>query len=244
MLAQHLVTRPVFEALFENYSFVQNNPVSRAMQEILDKLDEDGMSKDSEIFARLYENVRENCRDMGDAANRQRIVNHLYENFFRIAFKKTAEKLGIVYSPVEVVDFILRSVDAVLKKKFNRTLADKDIHIIEPFVGTGTFIVRLIQLGLIPTRDLIRKYKNKEIWANEIMLLAYYIAAVNIENAFHDAAQVDEYIPFPGICLTDTFQAYEDDKQQTLEIFGSLKKNSERVEEQKQSPIKIIVLRQ
>ncbi|MBQ6006240.1 MAG: DEAD/DEAH box helicase, partial [Selenomonadaceae bacterium] len=241
MLAQHLVTRPVFEALFENYSFVQNNPVSRAMQEILDKLDEDGLSKDHEIFSRLYENVRENCRDMGDAANRQRIVNHLYENFFRIAFKKTAEKLGIVYSPVEVADFILRSVDAVLKKKFNRTLADKDIHIIEPFVGTGTFIVRLIQLGLIPTRDLIRKYKHKEIWANEIMLLAYYIAAVNIENAFHDAAKLDEYIPFPGICLTDTFQAYEDDKQQTLEIFGSLKKNSERVEEQKKSPIKIIV---
>ena len=241
MLAQHLVTRPVFEALFENYSFVQNNPVSRAMQEILDKLDEDGLSKDHEIFSRLYENVRENCRDMGDAANRQRIVNHLYENFFRIAFKKTAEKLGIVYSPVEVADFILRSVDAVLKAKFNRTLADKDIHIIEPFVGTGTFIVRLIQLGLIPTRDLIRKYKHKEIWANEIMLLAYYIAAVNIENAFHDAAKLDEYIPFPGICLTDTFQAYEDDKQQTLEIFGSLKKNSERVEEQKKSPIKIIV---
>ncbi|MBR0261854.1 MAG: DEAD/DEAH box helicase, partial [Selenomonadaceae bacterium] len=126
-------------------------------------------------------------------------------------------------------------------EKFNRTLADKDIHIIEPFVGTGTFIVRLIQLGLIPRRDLIRKYKNKEIWANEIMLLAYYIAAVNIENAFHDAAKLDEYIPFPGICLTDTFQAYEDDKQQTLEIFGSLKKNSERVEEQKKSPIKIIV---
>ncbi|MBR0289566.1 MAG: DEAD/DEAH box helicase, partial [Selenomonadaceae bacterium] len=241
MLAQHLVTRPVFEALFENYSFAEKNPVSRAMQEILDKLDEDGMSKDREIFARLYENVRENCRDMGDAANRQRIVNHLYENFFRIAFKKTAEKLGIVYSPVEVADFILRSVDAVLKAKFNRTLADKDIHIIEPFVGTGTFIVRLIQLGLIPARDLIRKYKNKEIWANEIMLLAYYIAAVNIENAFHDAAKLDEYIPFPGICLTDTFQAYEDDKQQTLEIFGSLKKNSERVEEQKKSPIKIIV---
>ena len=241
MLAQHLVTRPVFEALFENYSFAEKNPVSRAMQEILDKLDEDGMSKDREIFARLYENVRENCRDMGDAANRQRIVNHLYENFFRIAFKKTAEKLGIVYSPVEVADFILRSVDAVLKAKFNRTLADKDIHIIEPFVGTGTFIVRLIQLGLIPRRDLIRKYKNKEIWANEIMLLAYYIAAVNIENAFHDAAKLDEYIPFPGICLTDTFQAYEDDKQQTLEIFGSLKKNSERVEEQKKSPIKIIV---
>lgn len=241
MLAQHLVTRPVFEALFENYSFVQNNPVSRAMQEILDKLDEDGLSKDHEIFSRLYENVRENCRDMGDAANRQRIVNHLYENFFRIAFKKTAEKLGIVYSPVEVADFILRSVDAVLKEKFNRTLADKDIHIIEPFVGTGTFIVRLIQLGLIPRRDLIRKYKNKEIWANEIMLLAYYIAAVNIENAFHDAAKLDEYIPFPGICLTDTFQAYEDDKQQIFEIFGSLKKNSERVEEQKKSPIKIIV---
>lgn len=241
MLAQHLVTRPIFEALFENYSFAEKNPVSKAMQEILDKLDEDGMNKDRDDFADFYNFVRESCRDMGDAANRQRIINRFYNNFFKMAMPLTVERLGIVYSPVEVVDFILRSVDAVLKEKLNRTLADKDIHIIEPFVGTGTFIVRLIQLGLIPRRDLIRKYKNKEIWANEIILLAYYIAAVNIENAFHDAAQVDEYIPFPGICLTDTFQAYEDDKQQTLEIFGSLKKNSERVEEQKQSPIKIIV---
>lgn len=241
MLAQHLITRPVFEALFENYSFVQNNPVSKAMQEILDKLDEDGLGKDRDDFAEFYRSVCESCQNMGDAANRQRIINRLYNNFFKMAMPLTVERLGIVYSPVEVVDFILRSVDAVLKEKFNRTLADKDIHIIEPFAGTGTFIVRIIQLNLIPKKDLIRKYKHKEIWANEIMLLAYYIAAVNIENAFHDAAQVDEYIPFPGICLTDTFQAYEDNRQQTLDIFGALKKNSERVEEQKQSPIKIII---
>ena len=237
MLAQHLVTRPVFEALFENYSFVQNNPVSKAMQEILDKLDDDGMSSDREIFARLYENVRENCRDMGDAANRQRIIIRLYDNFFRIALKKTAEKLGIVYTPVEVVDFILRSVNDVLKKNFNRTLSDKNVHILDPFAGTGTFIVRLIQSGLIRPQDLLRKY-FRELHANEIVLLAYYIAAINIENAFNDAR--DDYQPFEGICLTDTFELYERGEI-PLNLEGVMKENSERVNEQRNSRIEIII---
>ncbi len=237
MLAQHLVTRPVFEALFENYSFVQNNPVSRAMQEILDKLDEDGMSSDREIFSRLYENVRENCRDMGDAANRQRIIIRLYDNFFRIALKKTAEKLGIVYTPVEVVDFILRSVDAVLKKNFNRTLSDKNVHVLDPFTGTGTFITRLIQSGLIKKKDLLRKYLH-ELHANEIVLLAYYIAAINIENTC--SAKIDGYRTFPGICFTDTFELYERGEI-PLNLAGVMKENSARVNEQKNSRIEIIV---
>ena len=237
MLAQHLVTRPVFEALFENYSFVKNNPVSRAMQEILDKLDDDGMSGDRETFARLYENVRENCRGMGDAANRQRIIIRLYDNFFRIALKKTADKLGIVYTPVEVVDFILRSVDAVLKKNFNRTLSDKNVHVLDPFTGTGTFITRLIQSGLIRPRDLLRKY-FRELHANEIVLLAYYIAAINIENAFNAAR--NDYQPFEGICFTDTFELYERGEV-PLNLEGVMKENSARVNEQKNSRIEIIV---
>ena len=243
MLAQHLVTRPVFEALFENYSFVKNNPVSQAMQKILDALDADGTNKDNEIFARLYKNVRENCSKMGDAENRQRIIIRLYDNFFRIALKKTAEKLGIVYTPVEVVDFILRSVDAVLKKNFNRTLSDKNVHVLDPFTGTGTFITRLIQSGLIRQKDLLRKYQS-ELHANEIVLLAYYIAAINIENAF--SAQMDGYRPFPGICFTDTFQAYEQDdnaKVQTdfIDFRDPMKENSERVKEQIKTRIEIVV---
>ena len=237
MLAQHLVTRPVFEALFENYSFVKNNPVSQAMQKILDKLNEDGINQDHETFTRLYENVRENCSKMGDAANRQRIIIRLYDNFFRIALKKTAEKLGIVYTPVEVVDFILRSVDAVLKKNFNRTLSDKNVHVLDPFTGTGTFITRLIQSGLIKKKDLLRKY-FRELHANEIVLLAYYIAAINIENSFN--ASRDDYQPFEGICFTDTFELYERGEI-PLNLAGVMKENSARVNEQKNSRIEIIV---
>ena len=259
MLAQHLITRPVFEALFENYSFAKNNPVSVAMQNILDKLDADGMTKDREIFNRLYKQVREMCANMGDADNRQRIIIRLYDNFFKFALKKTAEKLGIVYTPVEVVDFILRSVDAVLYKNFGRRLSDRNVHILDPFAGTGTFLVRLIQSGLIKPKDLQRKYQS-ELHANEIVLLAYYIAAINIENAFWEVNrelgnQVNSkeknsnnlttnnlitYCPYNLICLTDTFQLYERGEI-PLNLEGVMNKNSERVNEQKNSRIEVIV---
>ena len=259
MLAQHLVTRPVFEALFENYSFVKNNPVSVSMQKILDKLEGEGIDKDRETFARLYNQVREMCKNMGDAAQRQRIITRLYENFFAIAFKKTSEKLGIVYTPVEVVDFILRSVDAVLKKYFNRSLSDKNVHVLDPFAGTGTFLVRLIQSGLIKPRDLLRKYLH-ELHANEIVLLAYYIASINIENAFYDScklqalsfeedslkAQSSKLKAFKGICFTDTFQAAEQDEDARGQIVDktfreSFKENLQRVNDQLQTQIEVIV---
>lgn len=237
MLAQHLVTRPVFEALFENYSFAKNNPVSKAMQNILDALEGEGLTKDREIFADLYKRVRDDCKGMGDAASRQRIITRLYEDFFSIALKKTADRLGIVYTPVEVVDFILRSVDAVLKKNFGRGLTSQGVHVIDPFAGTGTFLVRLIQSGLIAPQDLPRKFLS-ELHANEIVLLAYYIAAVNIENAFN--GNNADYQPFDGICLTDTFQLYERG-QQALPVGDLLEKNSQRVNLQKNLRIEVIV---
>ncbi len=237
MLAQHLITRPVFEGLFENYSFAANNPVSQAMQKILDALEGDGLTKDREIFARLYKQVRDECSNMGDAASRQRIITRLYESFFSFALKKTADKLGIVYTPVEVVDFILRSVDAVLRKYFNRGLTDENVHVLDPFAGTGTFLVRLIQSELIRADDLPRKYR-RELHANEIVLLAYYIAAINIENAF--AACDKTYRPFDGICFTDTFQLYERG-QQSLALEGVMKVNSERVNSQQAAPIEVFV---
>ncbi|MBE8950863.1 MAG: DEAD/DEAH box helicase [Quinella sp. 3Q1] len=239
MLAQHLVTRPIFEALFENYSFVEKNPVSQAMQKILDRLEGDGLTKDRAFFARLYNQVRESCRNMGDADDRQRIIIRLYDSFFKFALKKTVDKLGIVYTPVEVVDFILRSVDSVLKKNFGKRISDKNVHIIDPFTGTGTFIVRLIQSGLIQPKDLLRKYL-RELHANEIVLLAYYIAAINIENAFHAAFPAKNYQPFEGICFTDTFELYERGEI-PLNLLGVMKENSERVNDQKAARIEVIV---
>ena len=261
MLAQQLATRPIFEGLFENYSFVNNNPVSVAMQNILNKLEGDGMTKDRDVFAALYKQVKLSCSGMGDNASRQRIITKIYQSFFSFALKKTADKLGIVYTPVEVVDFILRSVDAVLKKNFNRSITDKNVHVLDPFTGTGTFIVRLIQSGLIRDFDLPRKFFS-ELHANEIVLLAYYIAAVNIENAYNsirnyelgirndnDAKTIPNssflipncsYQPFAGICFTDTFELYERGEK-SLNLDGVMKINSERVNLQKNSRIDVIV---
>ncbi|MBQ7454793.1 MAG: DEAD/DEAH box helicase, partial [Selenomonadaceae bacterium] len=238
MLAQHLVTRPVFEGLFENYNFVAANPVSKAMQKILDVLEGEGITKDRQVFAALYKQVSEECSGMGDAESRQRIIVRLYDSFFRIALKKTAERLGIVYTPVEVVDFILRSVDAVLKKNFNRGLSDKNVHVLDPFAGTGTFITRLIESDLINAEDLPRKFLH-ELHANEIVLLAYYIAAINIENSFA-AAHDKIYRPFEGICFTDTFQLYERG-QQSIKLAGVMQENSERVNSQQAARIEVIV---
>lgn len=240
MLSQHIITKPVFEALFEGYSFVKNNPISQSMQAVLELLESDVTDKDTEILQKFYDSVRTRADKIDNAEGKQRVIVELYDKFFKTAFPKMVEKLGIVYTPVEVVDFIIRSVDEVLRKEFNRSLSDENIHILDPFTGTGTFITRLLQSGLISNEDLERKY-SKEIHANELVLLAYYIAAVNIENTFHDLLKEQNwYIPFDGICLTDTFQLGESNESEKLfsEMFPQ---NSTRVIEQKKAPLRVIM---
>ncbi len=241
MLAQHLITQPVFEALFEDYSFVGNNPISQSMEKMLALLEEHKDEKDTETLQKFYDSVRERAKDIDNAEAKQKIIVELYDKFFRTAFPMMVERLGIVYTPVEVVDYIVHSVDAVLRKEFNRTLSDENLHILDPFTGTGTFITRLLQSGLINPEDLKRKF-SKEIHANEIVLLAYYIASVNIENVFHDLQGdgSDTYIPFNGICLTDTFQLGETKDGEDLfsEMFPQ---NSRRVQEQQKAPLRVIM---
>ncbi len=246
MLAQHLITQPVFEALFDGYSFVKNNPISVSMQKMLDLLQEQALEKDTEILNKFYESVKTRASGIDNAEGKQRIIIELYDKFFKTAFPKMVERLGIVYTPVEVVDFIVNSVEDILQKEFGRSISDENIHILDPFTGTGTFITRLLQSGLIKPEDLERKYKH-EIHANEIVLLAYYIAAVNIENAYHDHTPdpddgigKDKYTPFDGICLTDTFQLGETSKSK--ELFSEMfPQNSKRVQAQKKVPIRIII---
>jgi predicted helicase len=239
MLSQHLITAPVFEALFEGYSFVKKNPISVAMQSMLDLLEEQALEKDTKELENFYNSVKKRAEGIDNAEGKQRIILELYEKYFKTAMPKMVEKLGIVYTPVEVVDFIIHSVNDILKKEFNRSLGDENVHILDPFTGTGTFITRLIQSGLIDKKALPHKYKN-EIHANEIVLLAYYIAAVNIENAFHDAVDEADYEPFEGIVLTDTFQLgeYKDNEKLFSEMFPQ---NSARVAKQKKAPLKVII---
>jgi len=246
MLSQHIITKPVFEALFDGYSFVKNNPISVSMQTMLDLLEDQSFDKDAEILNKFYESVKMRASGIDNAEGKQRIIIELYDKFFKTAFPKMVEQLGIVYTPVECVDFIIHSVNDVLKKEFGRSISDENIHILDPFTGTGTFITRLLQSGLIEEKDLERKYKH-ELHANEIVLLAYYIAAVNIENAYHDATPdpddgigTDKYTPFEGIVLTDTFQIGETDDGEKLfsEMFPQ---NSKRVQDQKKAPLRVII---
>jgi len=235
MLAQHLITKPVFDALFQGYSFAQHNPMSQAMQAVLDILQEHQIDKEADTLQTFYESVKQRAEGIDNAAGKQKIVLELYDKFFRNAFPKMAERLGIVYTPVEVVDFILHSVAHVLKTEFGQTLGSKGVHILDPFTGTGTFITRMLQSGLIAPDQLPYKYKN-EIHANEVVLLAYYIAAINIEASYHGIVGGD-YQPFDGICLTDTFQLYE--KEDLVDSL--LEKNSARRKRQKKLEIRVIV---
>ncbi len=251
MLAQHLITRPVFDALFAGSQFLEHNPVAQAMEAMLAALDAHNVDDENRTLEKFYDSVRMRVEGIDSAEGRQKIILELYDTFFSTAFKKTVDKLGIVYTPVEIVDFILRSADAVLREEFGQGLTDEGVHILDPFTGTGTFMVRLLQLGLIEPHDLARKYAE-ELHANEILLLAYYIAAVNIETTYYDvmtsvaapgggkrAAQPGhEYVEFPGLVLTDTFQSWEDDDTPDLDVFPE---NNERLEKLKKLPITVIV---
>jgi predicted helicase len=271
MLAQHIITKPVFEALFDDYSFVKNNAVSKSLQGIIEALDEQSKKEDAQKLDRFYVSVKERAEGIDNGEAKQKIIVELYDKFFRTAFPKVTEKLGIVYTPVEIVDFIINSVEGILRKEFERSMSDENVHILDPFTGTGTFITRLLQSGIIRREDLERKYA-KEIHANEVVLLAYYIASINIENVYHDQLKIaepynqaffpveeqyaadaiqfpgtrkaakkgEEYAPFPGICLTDTFQLGETKEGENLfsEIFPQ---NSERVLQQQKTPLRIII---
>lgn len=235
MLAQHLITKPVFDALFADYSFASHNPMSRAMQAVLDVLEDLHLEKEADTLQDFYDSVKLRAEGIDNAAGKQKIVVELYDKFFRNAFPRMTERLGIVYTPVEVVDFILHSVNQLLQKEFGQTLGSEGVHILDPFTGTGTFITRLLQSGLIKDDELAHKYRH-EIHANELVLLAYYIAAINIEATYHGLAGGD-YVPFEGICLTDTFQMYEKDDL----VDALLVDNSKRLRRQKTLDIRVIV---
>lgn len=246
MLSQHLITAPVFDALFAEHDFASHNPVSRVMQRMVDALDDSELGAETQKLEKFYRSVRVRAAEVTSAAGKQAVIKDLYERFFRKAFRKQSEALGIVYTPVEIVDFILRAADEVAKKHFGKGLSDDGVHILDPFTGTGTFMVRLLQSGLIKPEDLARKYAG-ELHATEIMLLAYYVAAVNIETTFHalqaeravrDDIDAPDYEPFAGIALADTFQVYEEDDELDLKVFTN---NNERIERQKQSPIHVII---
>lgn len=243
MLAQHMITKPVFDALFEGYEFIKNNPVSKTMQKMMDIFDNKLLDAEKITLQKFYKSVRDRAAKIDNYEGKQKIMIELYEKFFKVALPKEIDKLGIVYTPTECIDFIINSVEGLLKEEFGKSLSDNGVHIIDGFTGTGTFIVRLLQSRIINPYNMIYKYTN-EIHANEIILLAYYIATINIEEAFHDIMELDKYLPFNGIVLTDTFQLYEDlrDDEYTKSTFEEiLPINIERAKKQKDLPITVCI---
>ncbi|MGY0606205.1 DEAD/DEAH box helicase [Corynebacterium amycolatum] len=246
MLSQHLITAPVFNALFENHDFITHNPVAQVMEKMVEALSKANLDTETEPLEKFYESVRVRASEVNSASGKQQVIKELYERFFQKAFKKQAESLGIVYTPVEIVDFILRAADDVSKKHFGKGLSDEGVCILDPFAGTSTFTVRLLQSGLIKPEYLARKYAN-ELFATEIMLLAYYVSAVNIEttyNALREEAALrngepaPEYVPFTNIALADTFQIHEEGDIPDLHIF---QENNATIERQKNAPINVVI---
>jgi len=246
MLSQHLITAPVFNALFENHDFITHNQVAQVMEKMVAALSKANLDTETESLEKFYESVRVRASEVTSASGKQQVIKELYERFFRKAFKKQAEALGIVYTPVEIVDYILRAADEVSRKHFGKGLSDEGVSILDPFAGTSTFMVRLLQSGLIKPEDLARKYAN-ELFATEIMLLAYYVSAVNIETTYNalreEAAQrngepTPDYVPFTNIALADTFQVHEDGDIPDLNIF---RENNATIERQKNAPINVVI---
>ena len=240
MLAQHLVTRPVFEALFPQRDMQATNPVSQAMEAVTEHIDRHGVEAETSELEAFYNSIRERAELAKSEKSRQELIRSLYDSFFASAFKDMAKDLGIVYTPVEIVDFILQSANDILEDHFGRTLSDEGVHLLDPFTGTGTFITRLLQnSGLIRNGDLTRKY-TQELHANELVLLAYYVANVNIESAY--LARLPEghakATAFPGSVLTDTFQMTEDRDWVDESLLAG---NSERIDRQRDLPIEVIV---
>ncbi|UQS85672.1 DEAD/DEAH box helicase family protein [Apilactobacillus apisilvae] len=245
MLAQHLITEPIFDALFGEYSFVKNNVVSKSMNDVISAFKVFGFAKEQESLKPFYDSIKLRASGIDNAEGKQKLILSLYDNFFKKGFKETTEQLGIVFTPTEVVDFIIHSVDDAMHKYFGKGLADKGVHILDPFTGTGTFITRTLQYlkqemdaGKITFDDILYKYMH-ELHANEIVLLSYYIAAINIESVFDEVNGPNRgYEPFNGIVLTDTFESTERKDSFMDDLLGQ---NNERLKKQQEQPITAII---
>lgn len=239
MLGQHVVTKPILDAFFGDYPFSAKNPIAKAMTEMVEKLDNEGMKKATKLLNGFYKAVQIRMKNVKTAAERQTVIKELFEKFFKYAFPKQQEKLGIVYTPVEIVDFINQSVADVMKKEFHADIADEGVHILDPFTGTGTFMARLIESGLIPQDKLKAKFEN-ELHASEIMPLAYYVASMNLESVFYERCPIDDpskYEPNKVLIWTDTFADHT-----KADLFKtSLAENNQRLKTVLESDIRVII---
>lgn len=242
MLAHHIVLSRVFDALFQG-EFKSYNPISAAL---------DGVARQARFEAELeglenfYAEARQELKVITTREGRQNFIKKVYGNFFKSAYKKGSEKHGIVYTPVEIIDFIIRSAEHVLGEQFGASFGDRSVSVLDPFTGTGTFITRLLESGIIAGDSLYEKY-HSDIHANEIILLAYYVASVNIETTYQSLGGTGRYAPFSGICYTDTLNTnprYRQEKRHrtaTIQLDGTFKKAHDRIKKQSRACLWVIM---
>ena len=236
MLIQHLLTERIFATVFKNRDFTRRNIIARDIEKVIDVLTEHALNRDQflQSLDPFYVAIEKTAATITDFSQKQGFLNAVYEQFFQGFSVKVADTHGIVYTPQPIVDFMVKSVEHILQTEFNRSLSESDVNIIDPFVGTGNFIVRIMQ-ALDPI-SLERKYTANppELQCNEVMLLPYYIACLNIEQQFY--AATNRYAPYEGICLVDTFEMAE---ERQIQMFTPA--NTERVEKQKQTPMFVVI---
>ena len=234
MLIQHLLTERIFRTVFDNPDFTRRNIIAREIENVIEILIQNAFSRDEFLkplnpFYTAIENTSTLCKDF---SQKQHFLNTVYEQFFQGFSVEVADTHGIVYTPQPIVDFMVNSVEQILKSEFNRSLSDTGVHIVDPFVGTGNFIVRLMQD--IRGATLEEKYRH-ELHCNEVMLLPYYIASLNIEHEFFQ--RTGTYQPFDGIALADTFELFEGQQQHII----FTQENTERVERQKAADMFVVI---
>lgn len=235
MIIQHLLTERIFRKVFDAADFTQRNVIAQEIEKVVAALTSRAFSRDGFVkrLDHFYTAIEGAAATIHDFTEKQTFLNTVYERFFQGFSVKVADTHGIVYTPQPLVDFMVSSVEQVLKKEFGKSLADRDVHILDPFTGTGNFIVNIMRH--IPKTALPHKYAE-ELHCNEVMLLPYYVASLNIEHAFYEAT--GNYEPFDGICLVDTFRTLEP-PQSEFDFISE--KNSERINRQRKVPIRVII---
>jgi predicted helicase len=233
MLIQHILTERIFRTVFKNSDFTRRNVIAHEIEKVIDALTAQAFSREEFLrrFDHFYRAIEQTAATIEDFGQKQEFLNSVYEKFFQGFSVKVADTHGIVYTPQPIVNFMVRSVADILRREFGKSLGSRDVHILDPFVGTGNFIVRVMQE--MKRTELEHKYKN-ELHCNEVMLLPYYIASMNIEHEFYELTGT--YEPFEGICLVDTFELAE---AKQISFFAT--ENTERVERQKRSPITVVI---
>ncbi|MGI8966104.1 MAG: N-6 DNA methylase [Limisphaerales bacterium] len=235
MIIQHILTERIFRKIFDVADFISRNVIAQEIEKVITALNSRVFSRDdfSKSLEHFYGAIENAAATISDFTEKQTFLNTVYERFFQGFCIRVADTHGIVYTPQPLVNFMVASVESVLKKEFGKTIADRDVHILDPFTGTGNFIVNLMRH--IPKSALPHKFAH-ELHCNEIMLLPYYVASMNIEHAYYEAT--GKYESFEGVCLVDTFQTAESDQDE----FGFFnEKNSERVSRQKKAPIRVVI---